>query len=566
VLRPPWIISALTLAVIGLAFPAVRHLREVSPPPPPSLKLTLGAPPGTELGSGDEPLDAAISPDERQIVFVATREGMTMLWRRSLASDRADPIAGTERAQLPAWNPSGDALLFFAEMRLRTLTLADSKVSDIADVASPSGATWLPDGSILFAPQSSGVIQRWRNGMVTDATMLRSGDRAHTFPLATGTANEFVYTAVADNGRRTVRLVRNGEERDLATTSGHGQIVGGYLLIVRDEILSAQRLGDGAVVGRSTQLATGVGTTTGGRSLFTASPRILLSAAASPRARQLTWFDMNGVRTGTMGETGDLWQVRLSPDDQHAAVTQVAPLLRTLDIAIVPASSSATTQPLTLALAADTDPVWAADGRRVAFRSMQTGRPAVFTKRALEKDAEEVVLLEGDATPSDWRAQSVVVHATEAASGYDVIAIDEAQHTRTTLARSGFNDTDGRWSPDGMWLAYVSDESGRPDIYANGGDGNRVRVSFGGGTRPRWSRDGRSLFFLRGSAVMRAMRADTTPATFAPATPVLDVPGIRDFDIAHRRDAWLAIVPVNASQAAAVSAVVDWQSGVPRAQ
>jgi Tol biopolymer transport system component len=555
------------LALVGLAIPAVRHLREVPAPPPPSLKLTLGAPPGTELGSGDEPLDAAISPDERQIVFVATREGMTMLWRRSLESDRADPIAGTEGAQLPAWSPSGDAVLFFADMRLRTLTLADSKVSDIADVASPSGATWLPDGSILFAPQSSGVIRQWRSGMVTDATMLRSGDRAHTFPVAAGTANEFVYTAVADNGRRTVRLVRNGEERDLGATSGHGQIVSGYLLVVRDQVLSAQRLEDGAVVGRSTQLATGVGTTTAGRSLFAASPRILLAAAASPRARQLTWFDMNGMPTGTMGETGDLWQVRLSLDDQYAAVTQVAPLLRTLDIAIVPASSNGTAQPLTLALAADTDPVWAPDGRRVAFRSMQTGRPAVFTKRALDKEAEDMVLLEGDATPSDWRARSVVLHAAEAGSGYDVIAIDEAQHTRTTLAKSGFNDTDGRWSPNGMWLAYVSDESGRPDIYANRRDGSRVRVSFGGGTRPRWSRNGRALFFLRGSAVMRATLADTTPATFAPpGTPVLDVPGIRDFDVAHRRDALLAIVPVNASQAAAVSAVVDWQSVMPRPQ
>jgi hypothetical protein len=111
-----------------------------------------------------------------------------------------------------------------------------------------------------------------------------------------------------------------------------------------------------------------------------------------------------------------------------------------------------------------------------------------------------------------------------------------------------------------MWLAYVSDESGRPDIYANRRDGSRVRVSFGGGTRPRWSRDGRSLFFVRGTAIMRATLADTSPASFAPATPVLDVPGLRDFDVAHRRDALIAIVPVTAASTAVVSAVVDWQS------
>ena len=90
-----------------------------------------------------------------------------------------------------------------------------------------------------------------------------------------------------------------------------------------------------------------------------------------------------------MGEAGDLWQVRLSPDDKYAAVTHVAPLLRTLDIAVVPTAAGAASQPLTLALAADSDPVWSPDGQRVAFRSLKTGRPALYVKRAHEKDAED---------------------------------------------------------------------------------------------------------------------------------------------------------------------------------
>jgi len=558
------LISALALAVIGLSIPVVRHLREVPPPPPPPLTLTLGAPAGAELGSGDESLDAAISPDGRHIVFVATRTGTTMLWRRTLDSDRAEPLTDTEGAQLPAWSANGDAILFFSSTKLRRLTLSDGAVTDLADAGAPAGASWLPDGSILFAPQPTGAIRRLQGQAITDATTLRAGDRAHVFPVATGRDADFVYTAIGETGRRTVRLVHDDEERDLAVTAGHGQLVAGVLLVVRDDVLLAQRVDEatGALQGRSTTLITGVGVTPSGRSLFAASSRIVLAAASAARARELAWFDLNGARTGTMGEAGDLWQVRLSPDDQYAAVTHVAPLLRTLDITVVPAAAGASSEPLTLALAADSDPVWSPDGRRVAFKSLQTGRPAIYAKRAHDKDAEDVPVAEGDAAPTDWRGVNIVVHALESGSARDINAIDDVRHTKTTLVKSGFNDTDGRWSPDGTWLVYVSDESGQPDIYANRRDGGRARVSFAGGSKPRWSRDGQSIFFLRGSVIMRATLTNSSPATFAPATTVLDAPGIRDFDAAHRRDALLAVVPVNSSSSTPVSAIVDWQSRV----
>ena len=130
--------------------------------------------------------------------------------------------------------------------------------------------------------------------------------------------------------------------------------------------------------------------------------------------------------------------------------------------------------------------------------------------------------------------------------------------------KSAFNDTDGRWSPDGSWLAYVSDEPGRPDIYATRWPkGDRVRVSLAGGTHPRWSRDGRSIYFLRGSTIMRTSIEDGSPARFSPAVALLDAPGVRDFDIAHRRDALLALVPVAASSTTPVSGVIDWRSMIP---
>jgi Tol biopolymer transport system component len=557
-------LALLGLAAVGLAVPAVRHLREQPPPPPPPIRLTLGAPPGTELGSGDEALDAAIAPDEQRTVFSASNQGTTALWLRALDSDRAEPLRGTEGAQLPAWTSAGDALSFFADGRLRKISLDDGAVSDLAEAPSAGGAAWLPDGSVLFAAQSPGAIQKLLAGAVSDATRLQPDDRVHLLPSSTG-GDGFVYTAVRKDGRRTVRLARRGEERDLTHTSGHGQVVGGFLLYTRDDAVVARRLDEetGTLVGQAVPVATGVGVAASGRSLFVASRRVLMSASASPRARALTWIGFDGQPIGTIGEPGEFWQVRLSPDDEHAAVTMMAPLLRTLDVMLILTGRRSEVEPLTLAVASDSDPVWSPDGRRVAFRSLQKGRPALFTKRVRAESAEDELLLEADATASDWRGSSVLLHGSDPASGQDISTVDAVSRARASVVKSGFNDTDGRLSPDGRWLAYVSDESGRPDLYLQRWpDGDRIRVSLAGGTRPRWSRDGRSLFFLRGSTIMRAPLQDGSPARVDPVA-VTDVPGLRDFDVAHRRDALLALVPVAGGSAAPVSVVIDWQSALP---
>jgi dipeptidyl aminopeptidase/acylaminoacyl peptidase len=335
-------------------------------------------------------------------------------------------------------------------------------------------------------------------------------------------------------------------------------------LYVRDNVVLARRLDErtGALVGQAVPVASGVGVTANGRSLFVASRRVLLSAPASPRARALTWIRFDGRRVGTTGEPGEFWQVRLSPDDEYAAVTMTAPLLRTLDVMLVPTGRRAEAEPLTLAVAADSDPVWSPDGRRLAFRSLQKGRPALFTKRVGAANAEDELLLDADATPSDWRGSSVLLHGADAASGDDISTVDTGKGSRAPVVRDAFNDTDGRQSPDGRWLAYVSDDSGRPDIYARRWpDGNRVRISMAGGTRPRWGRDGRWLFFLRGSTIMRVLMQQGAPAGLN-AVAVIDLPGVRDFDVAHRRDALLALVPVADIPSAPISVIVDWRSVV----
>ena len=560
---------ALVIIAIALAWPAVRHLRERPPAPSPSVRLSLAPPTGAELGSGDEALDAAISPDERAIVFVATTDGTPRLWRRLVDSDRAEPLAGTEGAQFPAWKPTGGVIAFFSGQTLKQLSLTDNAVRDLAAAPAPAGASWLADGSLLFAPDSRGPIRRLGRGTMSDATTLQSSDRAHAFPIAVGGRNTFVYTAVRNDGSRVARLVDEGVERELAPTNGHAQLIGDLLLYPRDGILLAQRYDPavGALAGRPTPVASAVGVSTSGRGLFVASARLLLSAPFAPRARTVTWLAFDGKPPTTAGEPGDYWQVRISPDDRFLALTVTTPLLRTLDIIVVPGDGKGDTEQITRALAADTDPVWAPDGSRLLFRSFQAGPPHLFTHAVHNADANDEALERSplDETPTDWQNDRLLFHALDARNGFDLWTYALSKKSREALVKSAFNETDARSSPDGRLIAYVSDESGRPDIYVVTSAGqSRVRASFGGGTRPRWSRDGRSLFFLRGTRIMRAaIDGGASPLRFATPQSTVDVPGVRDFDVAHRRDALVALMPTMGPASPSVSALVDWRSLVP---
>jgi Tol biopolymer transport system component len=558
------------ICILGLAaavVPLVRHWREQPPPPPPMVRLGLSAPPETELGSGDDVLDAAISPDGQEIVLVATTNGMTQLWRRSLDSEAAELLKGTEGASLPAWKTTGRVISFFAGGKLKQLSRADGSIRDLADAPSPAGATWLADGSLLFAEGGRNPIRRMLSGRVSDATTLNPGDQRHSFPTNAGDLG-FLYVATLESGRQSVRLVSGGMERELTTATSHAQLVDHTLLLVRDNSLIAQPLDADTLqlTGRSTVLASSVGVSASGHGFFAASPRLLAWASAASRGRQLAWIDLASGRRTPLGEPADIWQARLSPDDRTAAVTFLDPLLRTLDVSLVTLDASAVARRLTRALAADTDPVWSEDGDIVIYRSLQSGRPDLFGRSIDEDNTSEETIMrsELDETASDWRDDLILFHAPSAGA-MDLWTYEESNRSVTALTRGGFNEFDGRWSPGMDMLAYVSDESGRPDVYVEPWPrtGERVRVSFAGGSRPGWSANGRALFFLRDGRLMRAdFRATSADddAPFAFSTPVqaIEAGSLRDYAPAHNSNRVLVVEPVARTATPNAGVIVDW--------
>jgi eukaryotic-like serine/threonine-protein kinase len=545
----------------------VQHLREQPAPPPDAIALAFPDPAGGELGSGDDVLDAAIAPNGREIVFVATTGGASQLWRRRLDTGADTPVPNTDGAQAPSWSADGRAVAFVAGGALKVIELQAAAVRPVAKSAEPGGSAWMPDGSLLFATGERTGIKRQRDGAVSDATTLQQGDERHLFPgVDSRSPDAFLYVAVRLDGRRIVRLVQDGSARDLTVTSGHAVMVDGTLVHVRDGALIAERLDPetGALVKPATTLATDIGIAPSGRAMFAASSRLILAASAVTRATELAWFDDTGMKVGTSGDPGNYWQVRLSPDDRRAAVALVDPLLRTFDVHLIPVTGGGSPVRITRSLSADSDPVWSPDGSRILFRSLHEGRPNLFTIGA--RDPSEEIQPFGDApidgTPTDWTRRGVLFHAARQAGSSDVWTIEPRTGERLPAANSGFSETDGRWSADGTWLAHVSDESGRPDVYVvRGIGGARTRVSFAGGTHPRWSADGRALFFLRRNQVMRS---DLAGGAFTAARPVVEAAGIRDFDVAHLSRRLLLVVPSATSMRGTTRALVDWHSGITK--
>lgn len=554
-------------AIAGTVWATFGDLNEDPPTPFPALRFTFPLAPlaaGADSGAGDELLDAAISPDEQHVVFVASTASGPMLWLRALAAEEARPLAGTDGAAYPAWKRGGGAVSFFAGGKLRQIALADGAIRDLADVPSPGGATWFNDGSLVFAG-STGPLKRLRRGVITDATTLRPGDRAHLFPFSSS-GEGFSHVAVREDGSRVVRLAGTGSAKldmaDLATTSSHGQLVWNQVLHVRDGMLLARLLESrtSEITGRAAPVANSIAESAAGHAAFAASPRLLVTIPAAQRRRELAWFDETGARIDGIGEPGDYWQARLSPDDRHVAVTMVDPLLRTLDVMTMSTDRPGDRVKLTLALAADTDPVWSPDATRIVFRSMEDGTPALFSRRAHDPQAPIEGGEAGADTPTDWRGGNVLVTSARG-SNTDIQSIDRDGGLRTPIATTGFNESDGRWSPDGRWVAFVSDESGTADVYARRGE-VRTRISFAGGSKPRWSSDGRAIYFLRGNEILRA---NLSGDRFTPPQTVTTIDGVRDFDTAHRSRRLLVLLSAG-GPAPAATVIVNWRSPLPAAQ
>lgn len=545
-----WAIAAVLAVLLSITVgPALRHWRERPPPPPAPIRATWTAPPGLVVGAGSEhPFGLALAPDGRQLVFPAARDGHLQLWRQDLASGEVAALPGTERAAAPFWSADGSRIGFFADGRLKTVTVATGHATDLAAVAIPRGAGWNAQGDLAFTNDEGGLsviaASGDGTGVAANPRTLTSIDRdagetAHVWPVFVPSGSHLVTLVRAESAARQglyLIAVADGARTRLTGSAASAIPAGTRLLYANDGALVTQTLdlSAGRLSGPADLVGVRVGHSPLGHLLATAAGDALVFSEPMRIDRELVWFSPEGRRVARAAGPGDIWSASVAPDGQRIAATVLEPLLRTLDIVLFDGRSLMPSR-ISLSIDSDEGPVWSPDGLRIAW--VQGGHAVMIRGAGAQLPAETLVRFAERVRVTQWTPDgaSLVVARTMADTKEDLWLVPVRGGGAPRLAVSTpFADVQGVVSPDGRWIAYASDEAGQLDVYVepiqdrSPEPATRERVSSGGGSDPRWSRSGRELFFRRGREVHVAMPASgrgqnavaTTSMVFETELPV----------------------------------------------
>jgi eukaryotic-like serine/threonine-protein kinase len=506
--------AASTLAAVCLAFLYFR----ARPADERALKLTLMPPERGQFAFGASVGGIALSPDGRNAAFVATVDGKTALWVQPLDGAAARPLPGTEGAASPFWSPDGKSIGFFAgsgRMLLRVEAIGGTPLA-ICTVPTERGGTWTSDGQIIFGTLGSGLFRvSASGGTPSPLTTLEvsRGENSHRWPqmLPKGrllfwsqgdkAENTGVFlTSLAKPSERT--LILGTSVNALYAPGGDGRnyllwLRGGTLLAQEFDAEAARLTGDARVVADP---VASMGTMSQ-MDLAVSGSGLLLYAASNPWG-QFTWFDPAGKVLGTVGEPDEYNTFRLSPDGRNVAASHSRPTGGS-DLWLLNVDRGLGTR-FTFRPALSAWPVWSPDGRTIVFTS---GTPRNLYRKESSGGGEDERLTESrnSQLAADWSRDARFVSYWEIApdTGFDLWVLPvtpegkPAGDARPWL-RTPFNERYGRFSPDGRWLAYVSDESGRYEVYVDSFPNRRgkARISTGGGNSPEWAPDGGHLFYI----------------------------------------------------------------------
>ena len=495
-----WIVAAAALvAAAGVLVVNLRRPRSEAP----LLRLELNT------GPISDPVSFALSPDGRKLAFVATSDGVSKLWMRELDSALAQPLVGTEGASYPFWAPDSRSIGFFAEGKVKRLDPDGGRPVALADTPVARGGAWNRNGDILFTVGLAGLVRvSSHGGPVTNATTLAPGHGNHRWPVFLPDGRHFLF--FVSFSRPDVQGVYIGSlgsdqtRRLLAADTAAVYAPPGYLLFMRQGVLMATPFDadSGTLSGDPVQVATNVASDANlFRGAYTVSETGMLAyRTGGSGRRQIVSVDRAGktVNTLSAADEHNLIAAELSPDGRSLAV------FRTVDgngdVWLIDTSRGVPTR-FTSEDQPDDFPVWSPDASRIVYRSNR-GVGSGLVERPSNGAGQERQLISGGAIPNDWSLDGRVILFSQVGekTGSDIWSLAAAGDSKpTAVVQTPFDEDEAQFSPDGHWIAYRSNESGRLlEVYIRPytGPGNPQTVSTTGGLDPRWRRDGKELFYV----------------------------------------------------------------------
>ena len=499
--RLAWM-SALALVALIAAAAIAWAVRPL--PSAPEMRVEITTPPTSD------PISLAISPDGQKIVFVATSDGRPRLWLRSLDSGSARPLAGTDGGFYPFWSPDNRSIGFFADGKLERIDIDGGLVRAVANAPNPVGGAWNRDGTILFAPNFTGPIFRISAGGEPAAlTRIEARQATHRFPQFLPDGRHFLYYVRSNDEGRGVYIgqLDGGATQRLLDADAPGiYAASGHLLFVRQERLFAQEF-DPAMLALSgnpfpiaEQVAVDGQSNLAAVSASAAGPFVYRGGLAGGQ-RQFIRFDRTGREIGKVGDPDSAGprDPSMSPDGRRLAMHRT--VNGNLDLWTLDLGRGVLSR-LRSDAAADGTPVWSPDGSRIAFNSNRKGVFDLYQKPATGAGSEDLLLATPqNKAPVDWSPDGrfVLYRSPGPMTGFDLWALPlDGDRKPFPVVQTTFEERDGQFSPDGKWIAYQSNESGRVEIYVQPfpGTGRKERISTSGGTQVRWRRDGKELFYI----------------------------------------------------------------------
>jgi serine/threonine protein kinase len=521
--RERWVWASAVLIGVSLAVAALFLAPAEEPPPQPTVHFKTHAPAGWSFARNWAwPVP---SPDGKWVAFPAHTSDLVaavqgMVWLRSLETPTVRPLLGTEGAALvpPSWSPDGQSILVQVEVELRRLRLADGlsqRVTTLPALGSFT-ASWGSSGTILLCQISTSAVVHSVAETGGDAKPLTTLDASraengHLFPQFLEDGLRFLFLVSSEQSESAGLYLASLADPDQRIKVADGWVrrllAGDHLLSVRDGSLYAQLFDpqEALLIDDPIAIASSVpfwsGDTSmgwfGGSAGGTVS---YISGIGSSNLVQLAWFDRAGEESQTIGPPGDYGQIALSPDGRNVAL-EIRDEEGQFDLWVMEISRGVASR-VTVDPADERDPVWSPDSRSLAY-IRRTADGASLLRKGLRASDPETELMGSaeEEIPESWSPGGETLLVVRRTAGDEqsiwAISLADGGEAREVL-NAGFRVDEPQLSPDGSWLAYVSPESNREEVYLEPfeREGERVRVSLEGGGQPKWRGDSRELFFV----------------------------------------------------------------------